>query len=841
MAMTVDTSLNNNSDAYGSSTASIHSANNSAPPIPEKSRLRSLHSMSSVRAAAAKSRFTEHFDHVPPPELLESLADTDFHVSTTRKPRRQRTLNKTFRPFLNTSNSSTTLDSLAPSRPKPSISTPPLSSSSNIETRPPLSNGSVALSSPAVPRARLNSITDTFVSRDERPVSQDESDNEASSVSMRKRSGTPRLFSLNRAEVLITRLDMWQQALKTIATWLEETAKIGLQGSRSYYQRSLPLVNQNVSDEGDALSTCQAGLQVLTMHLAGKHKEFGKRIQHDFIPPLLRLRKECKDMIKSLKEEPDLIMDELLRRAETTRKSMANLNKWCKAADASSDPHSPLEHDPWLANLYVLRQLKREVDEENRLRELMVPLQRGTAAFEARVLEHVKPAIAFCYEHLAPALWDGSDDAETAPFKLLLDQLLPDHEWMRFYERNKKDLVPEQNPRKDYMNINYPNKLNPCVMTLAKGVLGRQTGVRKQFTERFYVLSQCGYLHQFTMDDKVSPERSYFIPQMTIIPPMDLNHLDEATEPFTFQIHRKATQVLQRDKVHVFRAPSREDLAAWCKLLCDVAGRTSTTMPLIGQPQGFQHLAGHGDPARLSYHHQTQTHSSFSSSDSSLSRPPLDHSTSRPVSVQTATAQERRASNATNSTHPTTTDNDGMASSQPAVYEDDRASIATARPQTALFIDDCSESTSEKSEISQHKSTDVVTTKHEQQKPSTAEEEDSTPSTSPDEPRATTPTKSDPADLDGEASRETSDHGKDDFEKMDRPASVASTVDESVYFSSTSAPPSPSASSTTSSMQHEDIEIPTLEDEPTTPRPTFYTPQLNLPHAPVQQPHHQGQ
>lgn len=138
-----------------------------------------------------------------------------------------------------------------------------------------------------------------------------------------------------------------------------------------------------------------------------------------------------------------------------------------------------------------MRQLKREVDEENRLRELMVPLQKGTAAFEARVLEHIKPAIAFCYEHLAPALWDGTDDAETAPFKLLLDQLLPDHEWMRFYERNKKDLVPEQNPRKDYMNINYPNKLNPCVMTLAKGILGRQTGVRKQFTERFYVLSQC--------------------------------------------------------------------------------------------------------------------------------------------------------------------------------------------------------------------------------------------------------------------------------------------------------------------------------------------------------------
>lgn len=344
------------------------------------------------------------------------------------------------------------------------------------------------------------------------------------------------------------------------------------------------------------------------------------------------------------------------------------------------------------------------------------------------------------------------------------------------------------------------------------------------------------------MDDKVSPERSYFIPQMTIVPPMDLNHIDEATEPFTFEIHRKATQVLQRDKVHVFRAPSRDDLAAWCKLLCDVASRTSSTMPIIGQPQDFQHLAGHGDPARLSYHQQT--HSSFSSSDSSLSRPPTHHSTSRPVSVQTATPQERRVSNAASHNHTTMMNNNRSGSPQPATYEDDRASIATARPQTALYVDDRSESASERSEASQGRSSadaGAVATEQEKQKSSTAEEHVSTRSTSPDEPAATTPTSAVPAGPEEQASKErptstNSGHEKEEIKNMDRPASVASTVDESVYFSSTSAPPSPSVSSTTSSSaHHDDIEIPTLEDEPSTPRPTFYTPQLNLQHTAIQQ------
>lgn len=556
-----------------------------APPLPEKSKLRKSPTTSTLTSSEHptttttttvtaksvdkkqkqrpyKSRFEEQFDHVPPPELLEALADTDFHVSITRKPQRQN--NKpSLRPFLHGKNNSTsTIDTWnGGGLPSPSSSTPLA-----IEGRPPLSN-SAFWSSSSLYRSfssrnlkGRNNSSSIITSDDEfgptqstrflpplsdshdedGPLQGYKSENESNTKKKKssrlfgrsksisssehhehnngKNPRMPTIFSLNRAEVIIARLEQWHHLLKAVTNWLEEVAKISFQSSRCYSHRALPWVKGNSGrdddDDGpDAMNTMRAGLQMLTMQLANEQKEFGKKIQHDFIPALFRLRKECKEMIRGLKEEPDLVMDELLRRAETTRKSMATLNKYCKAAEAAAASGQAVEHDPWLANLCmlvyilarwkekpwltllsyldVLRQLKREVDEENRMRELMVPIQKGTAAFEARVLEHIKPAIAYCYRRLAPGLWNGTADTETAAFKLVMDQLMPDHEWQRFYESKKKDLVDEQNPKKDYLKINYPNKMSPHVMTLAKGVLERRIGVRRQYTERYYVLSQC--------------------------------------------------------------------------------------------------------------------------------------------------------------------------------------------------------------------------------------------------------------------------------------------------------------------------------------------------------------
>jgi hypothetical protein len=88
------------------------------------------------------------------------------------------------------------------------------------------------------------------------------------------------------------------------------------------------------------------------------------------------------------------------------------------------------------------------------------------------------------------------------------------------------------------------------------------------------------------MDDKVSPEKTIYVPSCTIIPSIDISHLsnidqksvlenDSLDKSNTFEICRPAANVLQRDKVSIFRTSTREELITWCRLLLHIASGVS--------------------------------------------------------------------------------------------------------------------------------------------------------------------------------------------------------------------------------------------------------------------------
>jgi hypothetical protein len=86
-------------------------------------------------------------------------------------------------------------------------------------------------------------------------------------------------------------------------------------------------------------------------------------------------------------------------------------------------------------------------------------------------------------------------------------------------------------------------------------------------------------MHQFKLNDKVSPEYSIYVPGSTIIPGVDISQLNlyEQTQPkpsghYSFEIQRPGS-ILQRDKSFVFRTFRIEDMVIWTKLLIDVAVR----------------------------------------------------------------------------------------------------------------------------------------------------------------------------------------------------------------------------------------------------------------------------
>lgn len=134
----------------------------------------------------------------------------------------------------------------------------------------------------------------------------------------------------------------------------------------------------------------------------------------------------------------------------------------------------------------VLRQLKREVDEENRLRRLMVPIQQTMLDFETRLLRTVQETIKVCFERPSNSLTEERLESLQAS----LNAAVSDN-WDTFASNNKKDIVNEKNPKKHYLKINYPFKNDPLVMTLHKGELERKSGVLNKYTQRFFVLTEC--------------------------------------------------------------------------------------------------------------------------------------------------------------------------------------------------------------------------------------------------------------------------------------------------------------------------------------------------------------
>lgn len=224
----------------------------------------------------------------------------------------------------------------------------------------------------------------------------------------------------------------------------------------------------------------------------------------------------------------------------------------------------------------VLRCLKKEVDEENRLRLLMIPVQQAAFEFEARVIQVLKPAVQYCYDSYNPAFRkNGPAAREAVRWQRLLEDLEPSAEWAKFISSQPPgELVPMDETTKNYLRIRYINKTHPMVLTLCRGTLGRRQGsMRRSYNDRFYVLTQYGYMHQFALSDKVSPEFSIYIPQTTIIPSSDISHLAEDHDdpgPYSFEIKRSAS-LLARDKSYTFRANSRQEFLDWCRMLVQVA------------------------------------------------------------------------------------------------------------------------------------------------------------------------------------------------------------------------------------------------------------------------------
>ncbi|CAO3619782.1 unnamed protein product [Mucor hiemalis] len=312
--------------------SSIHSISPSQSPIiDDDSSFRLMNSPSpSIDSILFKnkykSRFTEHFDPRKKGSV-SSNSDTSSvnEIASFKKPQRPE--------FLKTSHSMTTFGSTAsaPANYKYKSYNRSSANDSGDELNLPPDHMMTTSTTTTTKRVQLTSSVSTplQIPLEMKPrkfgssgsVLTTSNSTTSTSTTPSKISSMIPTLNLNRADVIITRLESWSSFLKSIISWVEEVGKINITSSRNYYQRAYPhleesfavsttttkttaqdastttLVQQNVNS---TILTVQAGFQVLTMQVAAEQQEFSKALHREYLPGLIKLRKECKEKIHKL-------------------------------------------------------------------------------------------------------------------------------------------------------------------------------------------------------------------------------------------------------------------------------------------------------------------------------------------------------------------------------------------------------------------------------------------------------------------------------------------------------------------------------------------------------------
>lgn len=323
------------------------------------------------------SRFVEHFDLMPPTELLDTSSvelpaeEPLQQPNSSKKPlyalppgiQRKYPSNLSIQsattaaaaPMYSPTSPTTDIRDYSATQQGPFDLLKSVGRSQSQPTNVPVSSSdpsSVAtMTKAASPPPETTALANTVVA----PLPKDNS----TYTSPAAGSGKSKLSraSLNRADIIIRRYDAWSKFLTLIIAWVSEVSRLSAQSERSFSSllkkehRFSHLQTSNI----ESANGIHATILGFTVDLASQEQQFGHRLK-EHVPILEKFKKECATHQKGLKSRTDLALDEFLRRAEVTASLMAQLNKACKEARRTIEKGAHLTSDPWLVNLCKYRQ-----------------------------------------------------------------------------------------------------------------------------------------------------------------------------------------------------------------------------------------------------------------------------------------------------------------------------------------------------------------------------------------------------------------------------------------------------------------------------------------------------
>jgi PH domain len=231
----------------------------------------------------------------------------------------------------------------------------------------------------------------------------------------------------------------------------------------------------------------------------------------------------------------------------------------------------------YVANIAVVRQLHKQVNEENALQKSIIIMQQNSAHFEEGIVRAIQSAWQTFDE------WQSRMSASVQDTWRVLGthmaSIPPDHEWISFSARSDHLLDPDT-PLRNYETINYPSKDDPSVNPVHTGYLERKKRFTRAYRESYFILTPSGFLHEYSSSDPAqanTPLFSLFLPLCTLGPAAS-----SSAKSHKFHIEgrkdgagsiKTGSLRIGRSSQHAwsFRARSREDMMEWwndVRMLC---------------------------------------------------------------------------------------------------------------------------------------------------------------------------------------------------------------------------------------------------------------------------------
>nr|ODO02594.1 cytoplasmic protein [Cryptococcus depauperatus CBS 7855] len=327
---------------------------------------------------------------------------------------------------------------------------------------------------------------------------------------------------LKPSDILIERFQAWKAIVKMLISYFEGIADIEANTSKeltklgSVIQVPFRPGNQFLGEGGmqDVFYT----IRDKTRLIADAHASLARTIESSIVQHLQKLRTEIKAHIKNVQNDTGKLATSVAKERELSTRAIADLARAIGAVN-NTPMQVHAKEDPFAVNQAVMKQLQRQVNEENALQKSIVIMQQNSAHFEEGIVRSIQSAWATFDE------WQNRMSASVQESWRMLGinmaQLMPDREWISFAARSDHLLDPET-PLRNPELIDYPGKSDPSVIPVYTGMLERKKRFTKSYKEGFYVLTPAGYLHEYASSDPTTathPIWSLFLPACTLGPP----------------------------------------------------------------------------------------------------------------------------------------------------------------------------------------------------------------------------------------------------------------------------------------------------------------------------------